>query len=206
LQTQEERRKKLERLIEKYPHIDRAMHLKDLELCKRYLKGDRLPFEAMFHIAYCKLERYLRYDSYGKKYGIHINTQDKEDLIADVAGAAIQHMAAFQGWSLFSTWMIAIARFRIIDFVKKRCKEQQNVTDNALDDSRYISPSHSQNDGRAVWEILSCLSELDAAIVRFKAVDELTYSEISKQLKLPVKEISRKYKTAIETLRNALKE
>ena len=206
MRTQEERRKKLESLIEKYPHIDRAAHLKDLELCKRYLKGDRLPFEAMFHIAYGKLERYLRYDSYGKKYGIHINTQDKEDLIADVAGAAIQHMAAFQGWSLFSTWMIAIARYRIIDFVKKRCKEQQNVTDNALDDSRYIPPAHSQNNGTAVWEILSCLSESDAAIVRLKAVEGLTYSEIAKQIKISVKEVSIRYKTAIETLRNALKE
>jgi len=61
LRTQEERRKKLESLIEKYPHIDRAAHLKDLELCKRYLKGDRLPFEAMFQMAYGKLERYVRY-------------------------------------------------------------------------------------------------------------------------------------------------
>ena len=102
--------------------------------------------------------------------------------------------------------MIAIARYRIIDFVKKQCKEQRNITDNALDDSRYIPLAHSKNDDIAVWEILSCLSKQDAAIVRLKAVDELTYSEISKQLKLPVKEISRRYKTAIEALRNALKE
>jgi len=206
LRTQEERRKKLESLIEKYPHIDRAAHLKDLELCKRYLKGDRLPFEAMFQVAYGKLERYVRNDNCGKQHGIHVSVQDKEDLIADVAGIAIQHMATFQGWSLFSTWMIAIARYRIIGFVKKRCKEQRNVTDNALDDSRYIPPAHSKSDDTAVWEILSCLSELDAAIVRFKAVDELTYSEISKQLNLPIKEISRRYKTAIEALRRMLQE
>ena len=206
MRTQEERRKNLEQLIAKYPHIDRAAHLKDLELCKRYLKGDRLPFEAIFQVAYGKLERYVRNDNCGRQYGIHVSVQDKEDLIADVAGTALQHMATFQGWSLFSTWMIAIARYRIIDFVKKRCKEQKNVTDNALNDSRYIPPSHSKNSDASVWKILSCLSELDAAIVRFKAVDELTYSEISKQLKLPVKEVSHRYKTAIETLRNALKE
>jgi len=177
-----------------------------LELCKRYLKGDRLPFEAMFHIAYGKLERYVHYDSYGKKYGIHINAQDKEDLIADVASAAIQHMTTFQGWSLFSTWMIAIARYRIINFVKKRYKEQKNVTDNELDDSRLISSSNSQNDDTTVWEILSCLSATDAMIVRLKAVGGLTYFEIAKQINLPIKEVSIRYKVAITILRKMLQE
>ena len=204
MQTKRERRKRLERLMKKYPHIDRAAHLKDLELCRRYLKGDRLPFEAMFQIAYGKLERYVRNDDCGRQHGIHVSLQDKEDLIADVAGTAIQHMATFQGWSLFSTWMIAIARYRIIGLIKKRCKEKANLINDALDDSRLISAPQSQNGDTAVWEILSCLQELDATIVRLKAVEGLTYSEISKQLNLSVKEVSCRYKAAIETLRRTL--
>jgi len=204
LQIQEERYEKLESLMKKYPHIDRARHLKDLEFCKKYQEGDRLPFERMFQVAYSKLERYVHYDSCGKQHGIHINEQDKEDLIADVASTAIQYMAAFQGWSLFSTWMIAIARHRIIGFIKKRCHEKRNSSDAALDDSRIIVPSSSQNDSTTIWEMLSCLSESDAAIVRLKAVERLTYTEIAKQLNLSVKKVLFRYKTSVEILKSTL--
>ena len=191
--------------MEKYPHIDRTAHLRDLELCKRYIEGDRQPFEAMFQIAYGKLERYIKYDSCGKHLDVHINAQDKEDLISDVTGTVISNLRMFHGWSLLSTWMIAIARYRIINLIKKRCRDKKNLTDNEFDDSRLISPLHLQNDDTAVLEILSCLLEPDAAIVRLKAVERLAFSKIAEELGLSTKQVQHRYKKAIEMLRCSIK-
>ena len=198
--TSEERREKLERLMEKHPNIDRAAHLEDLDLCKKYLDGDRQPFEVMFKTAYDKLERYVYYDKFGKHLGIHVNKQDKEDLIADVVSVAIKRMATFQGWSKFSTWMIAIARYQIIDFIKKRCHEQKNMINDALDDSRiFYQP---QNDSIAVWETLSCLSEQDSAIVKLKVIEQFTYPEIAENMNLSIKQVKYRYNAAIKMLRD----
>ena len=203
MQTQEQRREKLERLMKAHPHINREAHLKDLESCKRYLDGDCLPFNEMFEVAYGKLNRYIFYRS-SRIFGIHINNQDKEDLIAEVVEAAIKYMYTFQGWSLFSTWMIAIAYYRLINFVTNRRKEKDNQVDNTIDENRFIAPPSSHENDLAVWEMLSCLSESDAEIVRLKAVERFTYSEIAKHLNLSIKKVQIRYKKAIELLQNSL--
>ena len=203
MQTQEQRREKLERLMKAHPHINREAHLKDLESCKRYLDGDCLPFNEMFEVAYGKLNRYIFYRS-SRIFGIHINKQDKEDLIAEVVEAAIKYMYTFQGWSLFSTWMIAIAYYRLINFVTKRRKEKANQTDDAIDENRFIAPPSSYDNNLAVWEILSCLSESDAEIVRLKAVERFAYSEIAKHLNLSIKTVQNRYKKAKEILQDSL--
>ena len=65
MQTQEQRREKLERLMKAHPHINREAHLKDLGSCKRYLDGDCFPFNEMFEIAYGKLKRYFFIEAAG---------------------------------------------------------------------------------------------------------------------------------------------
>ena len=203
--TPEESQKRLYELIRKHPQIDRATHLQDLELCKKYLNGDRIPFDTMFQIAYKKLERYVNKHC-GKHIGVSINEQDREDLIADVSTTAIEKMDMFGGWSLFSTWMIAIARYRIIDLINKRCKEKKNLSDDEYDDSRSVSPMYQQRDEISVWEILSCLPKIDAAIVRLKAVEEYSFSVIAKHLNLSTKETQQRYNESIKILRNVLQD
>jgi len=203
--TPEESQKRLDDLMRKYPQIDRTAHLQDLELCERYLKGDRVPFETMFQIAYNKLERYATKHC-GKHIGISIKEQDGEDLIADVSATAIEKMDMFGGWSLFSTWMIAIARYRIINLIKKRCEEKKNLSDDEFDDSRSVSPVYQQSDEISVWEILSCLPKTDATIVRLKAVEEYSFSEIAKQLNISTKRTQLRYNEAIKILRDVLQE
>ena len=192
MQTPEERKQRLERLLAKHPHINRAAHLNDLELCKKYTLGEQVPFEQMFQIAHGKLTRYVNRNNCGSHLGINVNEQDREDLIADTVSVAILQLNMFHGWSLFSTWMIAIARYRIISLIKKRCKEKAWPLDDTL---------HSQNDCVAVCEILSCLSELDATIVQLKAVERGTFAEIAKLLNLSVENVRRRYQKSIDRLR-----
>jgi len=113
-------------------------------------------------------------------------------------------MGMFQGWSLFSTWIIAIAYYRLINFVAKCRKEKENQVDNAIDGNRFIAPPSSPENDLAVLEMLSCLSESDAEIVRLKAVERFTYSEIAKQMDLPMKKVQNRYKKAIEILQDSL--
>ena len=200
----EERQKRLDALIEKYPKINRATHLEDLALCKEYLAGSCGAFETMFQSAYAKLTNYVRYDNCGKHLGLHVNAQDKEDLIADIASTAILRLSTFQGWSLFSTWMIGIARYKILTFIKARCKKDQNLVDAAVDDTKMASHMPSHIDNTTVWETLSCLPESDATIVKRKAIEQFSFSEISKEMNLPVEQVQRRYKKAIAVLRASL--
>ena len=44
--TDDERAKRLEKLMAKYPRINREKHLEDLCICKNYLDGDVEPFDT----------------------------------------------------------------------------------------------------------------------------------------------------------------
>jgi len=200
----EERKKRLEALIEKYPKINRAKHLEDLALCKEYLAGNCDAFETMFQSAYTKLTNYVRYDNCGKHLGIHVNAQDKEDLIAEAASTAILRLDTFQGWSLFSTWMIGIARYRVLAFIKTRCNEDKGLVDAAVDNPKMAFQMPSHIDSTTVWETLSCLPENDATIVKLKAIEQLSFSEISKEMNLPVAQIKLRYKKALTALKDSL--
>jgi len=200
----EERQKRLEALIEKYPKINRAKHLEDLVLCKEYLAGNCGAFETMFQSAYAKLINYVHYDNCGEHLGIQVNTQDREDLIAEAAGTAILRLDTFQGWSLFSTWMIGIARYRILTFIETRYKKEKGLVDTPVDDPKIASYMPSHIDNTTVWEILSCLPEIDATIVKRKAIERFSFSEISEEVNLPVTQIQRRYKKAIAMLRDSL--
>ena len=199
----EERQKRLDALIEKHPKINRTMHLKDLALCKEYLTGNCGAFDTMFQSAYVKLTNYVRYDNCGKHLGICVNTQDKEDLVAEAACTAIMRLDTFQGWSLFSTWMIGIARYKILNFIKVRCNENKNLICMAVDDAKIAFTMPNHIDDTTVWDILSCLPESDATIVNRKAVEQFSFSEISKEMNLPVAQIQRRYEEAIVTLRDS---
>ena len=147
----EKRQKRLDALIEKYPKINRAAHLKDLALCQDYLAGNCETFETMFQLAYAKLTNYIRYDNCGKHLGLQVNAQDKEDLIADAASTAILRLDTFQGWSLFSTWMIGIAKYRVLTFIKTRCNEDKNLADATVDDAKMVAHIPSHIDDTTVW-------------------------------------------------------
>ena len=199
--SQEARRIRLSEWIEKYPgRINLAAHEQDLVLCKGYLQGDRQPFEPMFRAAYCKLQNFVYCHSFGKSSGIHITAQDKEDLIAEAVDIAIRKMERFDGLSLFSTWMIGIARYLILSLIAKRCREQHCLSDMSLEDACRSQPQQS-SESSAVWEMLSGLSELDATIVRLRAVEGLCFAEIAAQLGSSRSSISFRYKKSINVLR-----
>ena len=202
MRTHEEHAKRLESLMIRYPHIDREAHLKDLELCKAYLAGDCVKFEIMFQTAYKKMEKYVYLDSHGTRCGVHINTQDKEDIIADAAGTALSHVEKFHGWSLYSTWMRGIARYRILQMIHRRCKESATEP---LDDAKAVHADYSQNSDVAVWEILSGLPESDATIVRLRAIEQLSFGEIAQQLSVSIDNVRRRYLNAIKTLKVLLR-
>ena len=193
MRSSEENLKRLETYMKKNPRINRAAHLHDFMLCREYLTGNTQPFTAMFPSAHSKLERFVR-----REKNDRISAQDKEDIIAESIEAAIRRMRQFHGWSLFSTWMIGIARYRILTFIKK-----QSLARAALSASAYsiAPPQPLQNTDTTVREMLSSLSQTDAAIVRLKAVEQLTFHEIAKHLHIPIKQIAHRYKEALQTLR-----
>jgi DNA-directed RNA polymerase specialized sigma24 family protein len=135
----------IRKLMKMYPKIDRAAHLKDLEICTQYLVGNYEPFHLLLQTSYAKLIKYIHYNC-RNKLNIHINAQDKEDLISETVEAAIRDLNTFHGWSLFSTWMIAIGRNRIYALLRRRRKEENSLTEDASDVEK------SQNSSSAVWK------------------------------------------------------
>ena len=64
------------------------------------------------------------------KFGVCIiNTQDKEDLIADVAVTAVHYMDTFQGFNLFSTLDAIIVQLKAVEgFLYSEIAEQLNIS------------------------------------------------------------------------------
>jgi RNA polymerase sigma factor (sigma-70 family) len=187
--TEEQRIQRLNALMKINPLIDPEKHKQDHDACQQYLAGNKKPFQDILEEASEKTKKYVMHSA-----GPLFNTQDKEDIISQTLEAAISKMAAFKGWSRYSTWMKAIARYRIYNFVKIKTKEipQKNI------ETAYQSrPTQEIN----IFEMLSSLPKIHRLIVQYHAIDKWTIQEIAAELNIPKSKVRKHYKEAISQLR-----
>jgi len=84
---------RLEKLMEKYPSINRQKHLDDLHACRKYLSGNTDAFMKLFEDSRCKAHRYVHKNTWNKLF----DPQDKEDIMAETESAAIMKVHLFHG-------------------------------------------------------------------------------------------------------------
>jgi len=192
------RKQRLEKLVEKYPSINKQKHLDDLHTCKKYLSGNIDAFMKLFEDSRCKTRRYVHKNTWNKLF----NLQDKEDVIAEAESIAIMKMHMFHGWSRYSTWMIGIVRYRILSLAKKKAIMTET--------KKYTETCHSEivNDPIALWEsnqyvseLLGQLSDEEQSLVMAVVFHQKSFETIAAERKCSVNVIITKYEKSIQRLK-----
>jgi len=199
--TDDERAKRLEKLMTKYPRINREKHLEDLCICKDYLEGDVESFELLFDEACKRTRKYICHATHEP-----IGEQDREDILAETMNIAIMKVQNFGGWSRYSTWMRGIARHKIFSCAREKALMLRN--EKHCDDCSVIGASHNPieqwESDQDVNEMLSCLSERERTVVVGKVIHGQTSKNLAKDMGLSASCVGQIYRRAIAKMRELL--
>jgi RNA polymerase sigma-70 factor, ECF subfamily len=185
----------------------------ETELIRRCLKGDETAWSSLFDAYYDPLYCFLFRQS------PFLAPEQVEDLCQETFSAVVQNLKSFQGRSGLKTWIFQIALHRYRDWLDqimaaKRGSGKMNVSLDAEDpetglsrqvaDPGLSSPSQDvmKNERRA--EIVESLKELGGdceEIIRLRYFGDLSYEEISEQLKLNIKTVSSRLSKCLSKLR-----
>jgi len=142
--------------------------------------------------------------------------EDVEDLSIATFSKAFDKLASFDFTYAFSTWIRTIATNTLIDFFRKKNQktvsiDQENRTidlsivnliDSSLDPEHdFIQKQKNKNIARLVQRLKPKYREL--IILRY--LNEMTYSEISQKLDIPLGSVKAKLYRAKDLLLNILK-
>ena len=183
----------------KYPSIDRKKHLEDLRICENYISGDIDTFMKLYEHSCCKTRRYVYRNSGNKLF----NLQDKEDIMAEIESVAIMKVHMFHGWSRYSTWMIGIARNRILTFVKKKLSAAMPIeyTENINNLEISNTPIALWESNHYVSELIGSLSSEEQLIVTDVVFNQMSFESIAAENNIATSIVIAQYEKAIEKLK-----
>jgi RNA polymerase sigma-70 factor (ECF subfamily) len=165
-------------------------HRGDTELVRRVQAGDQIAFRSL-------------YDKYNRRVfavalGVVKNQEDALDVVQEAFIKVHKHIGSFQGTSSFYTWLYRIAMNLAIDQVRKRRKVVElddaiHKDDTAsggafLPQTVHDNPSKTVSRRELSTEIqaaLDTLPEYHRAVILLREVEDLSYEEMAKVLKVP---------------------
>lgn len=187
--------------------------LDESELIQRCLRGDEEAWGALLDAYYEPLYCFIFRQS------PFLAPEQVEDLCQETLSAVVQNLKSFQARSGLKTWIFQIALHRYRDWVDqimaaKRGSGKMNVSLDAEDpetglsrqvaDTGSIHPAEAMLKGEKHGEIIQALEELGGdceQIIRLRYFGDLSYEEISQELKLNVKTVSSRLSKCLARLR-----
>lgn len=187
--------------------------LNEPEMIQRCLRGDEEAWSALFDSYYDPLYCFLFRQS------PYLKAEQVEDLCQETLSAVVQNLSSFRGRSGLKTWVFQIALHRYRDWLDqimaaKRGSGKMNVSLDAEDpetgmarqvaDARSPNPGSSLLEGETRSEVVAALERLGGdceEIIRLRYFGDLSYDEISEQLKLNVKTVSSRLSKCLSRLR-----
>jgi RNA polymerase sigma-70 factor (ECF subfamily) len=196
--------------------------LRDEELVKRSLEGDREAYRALVE----------RYQSRLMAVAVDIlkTREDAEDVVQETFVKAFLSLKQFKGESSFYTWLYRICFNMAVDIRRKvarrggthfEYKEQVSVNNSAEGASGSTSPTvHDGSQrlegphdalarkelGRKIQEVLGELSEEHRAVITLREIDGLDYEEIAQASGAPKGTVMSRLFYARKALQKALQE
>ncbi len=138
-----------------------------------------------------KYELYLR----GWLKGKIEDSRDREEVLANILWAVVNSYPSFAGKSSLKTWVVAIAKKRLVDFYRKkklktvlfsRLPQLEEVASAALGPEEHVLRDELWGEIRAVMRMLG---EGSGEILRLKYIEGLAVKRIAKLLKLSPKTV-----------------
>lgn len=163
------------------------------------------------------------YDTYFPYvYGYFANElqdrQDVEDLTSEVFLRLWRRADTFRGDARLSTWLFAVARNVLIDFLRKRKRHGVVASLNATapdGDTELVDrlSGDSESPDAAivrleehveVWNAMDKLESLQRTVLEMRFVKEMSYDQIAVTLDVPVGTVKSRLSRAVGTLRRML--
>ena len=177
--------------------IERYIAYDDQKLVELALDGDTIAFEHLFNRYRDSITKLYLQKTFG-------NIDDTNDLLQETFVKVYLNMHKYNNTYTFGQWVYTIARNTFIDYIRKR-RELFPIENITLSDGVYLAPNPEEHYIRAQQQI-----QLDSFLVKMKPkyrvlielrfFKELTYEEISDELKLPMGTVKTQIHRARELL------
>ena len=165
------------------------MKLSDQELVRRCKDGERQAFQEL-------VERYQR-KAVAIAVGILRDPDDGVDVAQEAFSKVYTSIAGFKEESSFSTWLyrivvnLAIDRQRqqtrrsMFEWYQAGTREGEDWIESVPDTNEPEHPEHAEDRelGRHIWAAIDELTPAHKAVILLRAIEGLSYDEISQTLK-----------------------
>lgn len=169
--------------------------LRDLKLVIAARAGDEQ--------AFTKLMKYYADAIYFMLLKMVYNKDDAEDLTIEVFGKAFTHIHQYEPEYAFSTWLFRIASNNAIDHLRKRKKKVDTVSIDGTIETRNGFPTENlyhqhignenpeeafikKQNARIIRKAVSNIKPRYRTLLEMRYFHEYTYSEMAKELNLPL--------------------
>lgn len=135
--------------------------------------GDAGAYRALLHLSANRLRAYFRYRLSGRE-------ADAEDLVQETLLAIHNKRASYMPSLPYTAWLHAIARYKLIDFLRKEGRRTMvpldDVPDQGVDDD-----SDAVLAGIDIDRLLGALPPKQAAAIRLTRIDGLSIREAAER-------------------------
>jgi RNA polymerase sigma-70 factor (ECF subfamily) len=169
-----------------------------LELLKKIANGDEQAMKNFFELHSSTVYHYI--------IGRCNDKAVAGDILNTVMMEVWNHSDRFEGRSKVSTWLIGIARFKLIDFYRSEKRHQHNELDETIEDpiSANEQMIEAAQHSKGVRSCIDRLGENQREIVQLTFYSELAYQEIAEIIECPVGTVKSRMHHAKEALKRCL--
>jgi RNA polymerase sigma-70 factor, ECF subfamily len=140
-----------------------------------------------------------------RKYGLS-HQDEKQDVLQEVLLAIHHKRSTFDRQQFFMPWMYAIARYKVIDHLRKSIKQSQNDLPLTDDEVSLFDFSESARAFQDVSKLLATLSVKQRDVLTLVKIDGLSLQEASQKTGFSVADIKVTIHRAIKTLQKQIDE
>lgn len=139
------------------------------------------------------------------------NENDADELTVSVFSKVLQKLELYDPSFQFKTWVLTIAQNTVIDFWRKKARENEDVSSD-LDDNAHSfakSPEElliSEQDQEGIIKIVEGMEANYREIIRLRFFEEKSIKEIAEELKISVSNAKVRIMRAKKILSALLKE
>ena len=165
------------------------------QLIKNAQKKDKVAFELLY--------QYSSVFVYNVVLRILGNRDDASEVTQDVYVKVYNKLGMFCFRSSFKTWVYRIAVNTALNYIKKNKKKYVQLSSAAADfivHKDYRQAQSQQYKTEIIDELLSKLTPDFRTVIVLREVDDLSYEEISKILRLNINTVKTRIKRARESL------
>ncbi len=135
------------------------------------------------------------------------NPQDAQDLVQEAFIKVYQQLGKYDGKGAFSSWIYRVAINHCLDELRKKKYKFQQLE---IQESHAKNPNHPEvifmkkEKNRQIERLIATLPEDERIIILLRYVNELSYSEISQIVEIPISSVRNKLHRAKKKLRETI--